>query len=154
MNLNVGSMMAEIFSDRNDLNHNPYREFNMFINKIMLPEAVNSFFAKSLNHELSYYVNCYVRDIIAGTLVYWLTAGIWHIAFYHAVHKSILLGNLFVHILLWVLWNTSSLQIWITATTTTTTTSCHMYSGDISISRGGGRWTFTLVTHWKISYNA
>ena len=93
MNLNVGSIMAEILGDRNDMNHNPYREFNMFINKIILPEAVSSFFAKSLNHELSYYANCYVRDLIAGTLVYWLTAGIWHIAIYHVFRKSIFLDN-------------------------------------------------------------
>jgi sterol desaturase/sphingolipid hydroxylase (fatty acid hydroxylase superfamily) len=60
---------------------NPYREFNDLINGYFLKafrlETTADYFNHSLGEDGGYYMRCYIRDLVMGTLVYWLTAGIW-----------------------------------------------------------------------------
>ena len=90
---NIDGILSQIVSNRCDSNCNPYREFNTFINELVIPQRILSFFQTSLDSEASYYASCYARDLIAGTLVYWLTAGVWHIAIYYIFKKSIFLDK-------------------------------------------------------------
>lgn len=91
--VNVDGFLHQFFSDRHNISHNPYREFNIFVNTFLIPERVTSFLRRYLDDEASYYASCYMRDLIAGTLVYWLTAGVWHIAIYHIFKKNLFLDK-------------------------------------------------------------
>mmetsp|Transcript_10850 Transcript_10850/g.18238 ORF Transcript_10850/g.18238 Transcript_10850/m.18238 type:complete len:319 (+) Transcript_10850:93-1049(+) len=66
--------------------HNPYREFNQFVNNILFPimglSSVSDKAVEYFGDENGYYAQCYLRDLVAGTLVYWVTAGVWHIVIY------------------------------------------------------------------------
>ena len=70
-------------SDRSSPSHNPYREFNSFVNGLVVPTYVSVYIKSVFNEEASYFTLCYLRDLVAGTLVYWITAGLWHVAIYH-----------------------------------------------------------------------
>lgn len=67
--------------------YNPYREFNQLVNDVFfswtglgsIPRSVETL---GLSGEASYYLLCYLRDLVLGTLVYWGTAGAWHIYIY------------------------------------------------------------------------
>ena len=85
----VDWVYSQIFSDRSSLTHNPYREFNNFINRIILPEKLIGCIRDNFDVHTSYYILCYCRDLIAGTIVYWGTASIWHFAIYHVYVKQI-----------------------------------------------------------------
>lgn len=74
----------------------PYREFNVWVNSMFyaysglgaVPPLLRSFFSGLSNGEdVSYYAICYIRDLVAGTGVYWATAAIWHLVIYN------ILGN-------------------------------------------------------------
>lgn len=60
---------------------NPYREFNSLINSYFLQtfqlQSVGQYCDDNLSVDASYYMKSYLRDLIMGTFVYWLTAGIW-----------------------------------------------------------------------------
>jgi lathosterol oxidase len=62
--------------------YNPYRDFNRWVNNIILPTSVTSYFANNYSEEAAYYITSYVRDFIMGTIVYWVTAGLWHYTIY------------------------------------------------------------------------
>lgn len=66
--------------------YSPYREVNNFVNSIFFHFANIQPFAEYLEVNFGpdngYYLQCYVRDWIAGTLVYWIAAGLWHVAIY------------------------------------------------------------------------
>lgn len=66
---------------------NPYREFNVWINDIFFGILNLNFVPRLLREKLGedagYYISSYLRDLVAGTLVYWITAGLWHITIYH-----------------------------------------------------------------------
>jgi lathosterol oxidase len=70
----------------NNGQYNPYREFNQFLNDFFFNNFklnfIQNYLSTNLNHEYAYYVESYLRDLILGSLVYWLTAGIWHIVLY------------------------------------------------------------------------
>ena len=76
--------------------YNPYRDFNVFINELVykylgVDSVVTSVYGvgiveilnKHLGVEGGYYMACYLRDLLAGTGVYWITAGICHIIIYN-----------------------------------------------------------------------
>mmetsp|Transcript_1553 Transcript_1553/g.1559 ORF Transcript_1553/g.1559 Transcript_1553/m.1559 type:complete len:300 (-) Transcript_1553:59-958(-) len=66
---------------------NPYREFNKLVNNLVLPEELINNCYQRFGDEYGYYASSYLRDLIAGTCVYWITAGLWHITIYY------ILGN-------------------------------------------------------------
>jgi len=77
-----------------DFGHeNPYRVFNRIVNSWFLHTfqltGVAEYFTKNLNEDSSYYLECYLRDLVMGTMVYWITAGIWHIFIYHIFREQI-----------------------------------------------------------------
>lgn len=62
--------------------YNPYRDFNEWVNTLFFPVAFNGYMTDRFGHVAGYFMTCYLRDLIAGSLVYWLTAGVWHICIY------------------------------------------------------------------------
>ena len=75
--------------------YNPYREFNVWLNDIMyahmhlnfIPNWINTL--SIMDEHQKYYFTCYMRDLVAGTIVYWMTAGGWHIIIYKLFRKSL-----------------------------------------------------------------
>lgn len=76
--------------------YNPYRDFNEFINGLVyqylglnylattfVGMGVENYLYKRLGEEGGYYMACYLRDLVAGTGVYWITAGVWHYIIYN-----------------------------------------------------------------------
>jgi len=87
---------ADNIARMKDGSYNPYREFNEWINDLLfsnvpglsaVPKFVNSLSA--LSGDQHYYLICYLRDLVAGTCVYWLTAGGWHIVIYKIMGKEL-----------------------------------------------------------------
>lgn len=68
--------------------YNPYKEFNEWINDLFfLYLGLNPVLdlVKSntfMSEEMTYYTICYLRDLVAGSMVYWAAGGIWHLAIY------------------------------------------------------------------------
>jgi len=67
--------------------YNPYREFNQWINSFFFSKDFINYFMNNCGDEFGYYLVCYFRDYIAGTIVYWMTAGIWHWVLYGVLGK-------------------------------------------------------------------
>ena len=67
--------------------YNPYKEFNQFINSLFFNALqlnwVSDWALEKFGPETGYYVQCYIRDLAAGTAVYWGTAGTWHFLIYN-----------------------------------------------------------------------
>lgn len=65
---------------------NPYREFNTAVNDLFFSSTGLSFISESsysrFGNDNGYYLATYTRDFIVGTLVYWITAALWHIVIY------------------------------------------------------------------------
>jgi len=76
--------------------YNPYREFNTWLNDLFfqytglsfLPKLVQGLTVAWLNEERKYYLECYLRDLVSGTVIYWLFAGGWHIVIYKIFRKD------------------------------------------------------------------
>lgn len=81
-----GDTTARIQAMR-DGTHNPYRDFNQFINALFYQYSGLTFLSKSIVEHLGldagYYATTYVRDLFLGTAVYWGTAGAWHVFIYY-----------------------------------------------------------------------
>ena len=73
--------------------YSPYREFNHLINHYFFTYTkttlISDMVLQKLGPEMGYYMQCYLRDLIAGTLVYWITALLWHIAIYNVLGKHL-----------------------------------------------------------------
>jgi len=68
---------------------NPFREFNVWIDSFIFPIKFMEYLEVTLGVEGGYFTHVYLRDIIAGTLVYWITASIWHLIIYTTFGKQI-----------------------------------------------------------------
>ena len=68
---------------------NPYRDFNEWVNSYVFSESFIKSVMDSRGHKGGYYLLCYLRDLIAGTIVYWGTAGLWHLMIYSLYGKEI-----------------------------------------------------------------
>jgi len=82
------SWMVDIFGKQN-----PYRALNDLINGIFFSEATRRGFEERFGEELGYYMVTYLRDLIAGILVYYIAAGVWHIMIYHVLRERIFKGQ-------------------------------------------------------------
>ena len=73
--------MEALYNAWNFGTENPYRELNSIINGFFLDifalRPAADYFDQTLGVEGGYYMKCYMRDLVLGTFVYWLTAGIW-----------------------------------------------------------------------------
>ena len=83
---------AKIFAMKNG-EHNPFKEFNEFVNGHFFSILGINFIEDKVNtivgSETGYYVLSYLRDLVAGTAVYWITAGIWHLMIYNILGNSL-----------------------------------------------------------------
>jgi len=68
---------------------NPYREFNEFINSFVFSEQQTAAVMGWGGDDGGYYLLCYLRDLIAGTFIYWGTAGTWHLFVYGIYGKTL-----------------------------------------------------------------
>jgi lathosterol oxidase len=77
--------------------HNPYREVNQWLNSIFFSftrtDFIFDFVMKKLGPEAGYYMVSYLRDLVAGTIVYWVTAGLWHFVIYNVYGKSLFIDK-------------------------------------------------------------
>lgn len=77
--------------------HNPYMEFNQFVNNLFFETfgltGLSDWAIKKFGAHYGYYVQCYMRDWVAGTCVYWFTAGIWHFVIYNVMAQQLFLGQ-------------------------------------------------------------
>eukprot|EP00981_Chlorochromonas_danica_P011133 scaffold3776_cov166-Ochromonas_danica.AAC.8 len=72
---------------------NPYRAFNSMVNDKFMDvlgiQAVKPWSVDTFGVDGGYYFQCYLRDLVMGTLVYWVTASLWHIAIYKIYVKEL-----------------------------------------------------------------
>lgn len=65
---------------------NPYREFNNLVNSKFMDffhlTSVGDWAINTFGEEGGYYFQCYMRDLVGGTFVYWLTACVWSFFIY------------------------------------------------------------------------
>lgn len=71
----------------------PVREFNRFVNSIFLSDSVGEYMEEKLGVNGGYYMTTYFRDVMTGTLVYWIFAGIWHFFIYVVWVKDFFLAE-------------------------------------------------------------
>lgn len=76
-----GEVSANITRMRNGT-YNPYRDFNEWVNGLFFPKSFSDYMISQLGNSFGYYATCYLRDLVTGSMVYWLTAGTWHILIY------------------------------------------------------------------------
>jgi Delta7-sterol 5-desaturase len=74
--------------------YNPYREFNQWFNDLFfryfslscIPTFIQTYIE---DEEKGYYAECYMRDLISGTIIYWVVAGVWHHVIYDVYKKEL-----------------------------------------------------------------
>lgn len=73
--------------------YNPYREFNAGVNDLFFSStglsALSEWSYSQFGEVKGYYISTYLRDFLLGTLVYWATAGIWHLVIYRILGNSL-----------------------------------------------------------------
>lgn len=77
--------------------HNPYYVFNNWINELFYKysglASLSVLIYDKLGSHNGYYAACYIRDLFLGTMVYWGTAAVWHIAIYHVYRDQLFTKN-------------------------------------------------------------
>lgn len=72
---------------------NPYREFNSLVNKAFFQmvnaEQYMGIINEKLGDEYGYFMQSYLRDLLMGTMVYWITAGVWSFFIYGVFRHSL-----------------------------------------------------------------
>ena len=58
---------------------NPFYAFNHWINEFLFPASVMQYAHDELGEEGAHYSITYIRDFIAGSILYYLVAGLWHL---------------------------------------------------------------------------
>jgi hypothetical protein len=61
---------------------NPFREFNDWINDFFFSPDTKEAFVRRLGPDGAHYGLTYVRDFVSGSILYYLTAGLWHLYIY------------------------------------------------------------------------
>lgn len=61
----------------------------MWANQLIFPESFLSSMSFKFGEEVSYYLVSYIRDFVAGTCVYWCTAGVWHLVIYNILREKL-----------------------------------------------------------------
>ena len=78
--------MADAFREILLLNfgkEDPFRVFNSLVNRLIIPDHLSVFLVDKLGSEMGYYSTCYLRDLLLGSILYWLIGGLWHFAIYN-----------------------------------------------------------------------
>lgn len=82
-----GKRYHSVYAAILDNDPHPARNLNCYINSIFIPPRLAKVLAETVgNLTLAHYVISYLRNLVAGILVYYLTAGIFHYFCY--VHPS------------------------------------------------------------------
>jgi Delta7-sterol 5-desaturase len=71
----------------------PVREFNRFVNSVFLPDSVGEYLEEKMGENAGYYMTTYIRDVMTGTMVYWIFAGMWHFFIYIVWVKDFFLAE-------------------------------------------------------------
>ena len=56
----------------------PFKNFNAFVNSFFLPHSLAASIVKKFGTHWGHYVLCYIRNLLAGMIVYYGTASIFH----------------------------------------------------------------------------
>lgn len=98
LTLSIGFLSQMSFSETvivspNICQANPYRQFNVWANDLVFHYTYLTSFSNTskyyLGPTIGYYTQSYVRDVIAGTTIYWGTAGSWHILIYNVYAEQL-----------------------------------------------------------------
>ena len=65
-----------------DRPENPYFEFNDWINSFFFRPAVKEAALARFGKEGTHYLLTYIRDLVSGSILYYVTAGLWHLYIY------------------------------------------------------------------------
>eukprot|EP01038_Epipyxis_sp_PR26KG_P005393 gene5393-7476_t len=94
--LTSGDTQQRIISYKDGL-YNPYREINQILNRIFYSatsmESFSDYIVSQLGQDTGYYMQCYCRDLVLGCILYWLTAGLWHICIYWVLGDRLFTKN-------------------------------------------------------------
>jgi sterol desaturase/sphingolipid hydroxylase (fatty acid hydroxylase superfamily) len=78
---------------KNNGQYNPYKEVNEWINDLFFTSlhltSLSDWAIAKFGPENGYFVQCYLRDLVAGTAVYWITAGVWHFVIYNVMVQEL-----------------------------------------------------------------
>jgi len=87
----VGSIFLGLRTiyNRESLETNPFKEFNQWLNSFIVPESLielsNDWFGEYGGH----YFVLYVRNLLAGSFIYYFVNGLWHIYIYKIKGKKL-----------------------------------------------------------------
>lgn len=62
--------------------YNPYKELNQWVNSYIIPTAIVEWAERVFGQYASYFVVMYIRDLTAGSMLYYITSGLWHLTIY------------------------------------------------------------------------
>jgi len=62
---------------------NPFYAFNHWINEFLFPASVMQYAHDKWGEQGAHYTITYIRDFIAGSILYYLVAGLWHLYIYN-----------------------------------------------------------------------
>lgn len=54
------------------------KEFNDWVNSFIFPVSVFDWAQETMGSKAAHYFLCYVRNFLAGSMIYYITAGCWH----------------------------------------------------------------------------
>lgn len=57
-------------------------QFNDWINSFFYPDATKTYFIQTFGATCSHYLMTYLRDLLSGSILYYVTAGLWHLYIY------------------------------------------------------------------------
>jgi lathosterol oxidase len=69
--------------------HRPVWEFNEWVSSLFLPQSFILYVEQMMGLEFAHYFLAYVRDLMVGSVIYYVTAGLWHIWIYRVKGKEL-----------------------------------------------------------------
>lgn len=73
--------------------HHPVWEFNAWVNSFLFPESFSTSLAEKLGVSFTHYLLSYLRDLLGGMTLYFVTGGLWHYWIYNVKGKEIFLNQ-------------------------------------------------------------
>lgn len=67
---------------------NPYKALNLWVNSFIIPDALVDWACTSFGEYWSHFFIIYIRDLVAASVLYYVTSGLWHLVIYHYARQS------------------------------------------------------------------
>lgn len=89
--------------------------FNEWINSFFFRDSFIQYTAEKLGKDASHYLLTYLRDLLSGTILYYLTAGLWHLYIYNYRGEDFFTVRCRAHLMIFLYQTIISLQLFIHA---------------------------------------